>query len=566
MRDKLLSLSKIPDITFKSTGKLYQASINAEQRMFHNVKNDDGELMKWRAVQAAVGCGKTAMATIEVIRHCYSFRNNFGFIVRESLPQQQISSIPDFEEVCPSWMILRWNSQDKVMRILNKHGHEWLKSGKSKGMGPTKRFQYIKEIGGYSTIVFTSFQGTTKALRKWRSSNIGFVFIDQAEEANEKVQKAFARRLRRENSARQAWFIANFLEEEPPEEGWLWRFFCDESPEKRKNHWYFDKMPTVGNKANLTDDYFEGIENTHSKDEIAQYLEGDRSQMKMTLSVFSEMSRQDHVIPHKEPESHWLKGVGMDTGINNPTAFVEVAFLPTGDVYVYNEFEQTDKILSDLATQLYMLKTPQHVHWQIDATANNRNQVTGTSLREELASFGFPFELAPREVGPGVMKMKEYLRVDPKHQNPFTGIKGAPRLYISERCVRLWSSMSLFRVDENKTHTTKQNQTEKFRQYKDHLTDALRFILAGVLMPLGMKDGKAPKLPVEQPSYPDGIPGTTVAKNPVQIPAYLAKIHGETPGTFNFASVMAVAKQPVRRASQPSRPRTQYWSGRGVVG
>ena len=553
----LLSIDEMPDITFKSTGKRYQDTINDEQDLFAGID------MKFRAVQAAIGSGKTAMATIEALRHCYSYRNNFGFLVRESLPQQDISSIPDFEEVCPSWMILRWNAQDKVMRVLNQFGHEWMKTGAAKGLGPTKRFAKIKEMGGYSTIVFTSFQGTTKALRKWRSSNLGWYFIDQAEEANENIYKALNRRMRRENSARQAWFVANFLEEEPPEEGWLWRFFCEESPEHRRNHWYFDKMPTVANQANLTEDYIEAIKDTHSEDEVSQYLEGDRSKMKMTLAVFN-LSRSDHIVEHKEPESTWVKGIGMDTGINNPTAFVEMAILPTGDVYIYNEYEAPDKIVSELATQLHIARTPQHVHWWIDATANNRNQVTGTSVREELVMYGFPFELAQREVGPGIMKMKEYFKIDPHHSNPFTGVKGAPRCYISERCVKLWNSLSLFRVDENKTHTTKQNQTEKFRQYKDHLTDATRFIFAGALPPLKMKDGKIQLLPSQQhKTYPDGIPGTNVVDNRVRIP--MPNIHGEQPGTFNFASVMAQAKQPVTRSQKPQR-RTQYWSGRGVVG
>ena len=106
-------------------------------------------------------------------------------------------------------------------------------------------------------------------------------------------------------------------------------------------------------------------------------------------------------------------------------------------------------------------------------------------------------------------------------------------------------------------------------RYKDHLTDAVRFFFAGALPPLKMKDGKAIIFPQMHPTYPDGIPGTNVVKNPIQIPNLPRNVYQHKEGhdemSFNFAPVLAIAKKPVVRDTPPPR-KTNYWPGRGVVG
>ena len=112
----------------------------------------------------------------------------------------------------------------------------------------------------------------------------------------------------------------------------------------------------------------------------------------------------------------------------------------------------------------------------------------------------------------------------------------------------------LYRFDENKTHTVFVNEPEKFRKWKDHLVDALRFIIAGATLPVGSKQ--------EMPTYtPAGAPHKT--EGPI------TQLQYNTQGHLDFSQVMRFAKEPVQQ--QPSQkgavsqPRKTSWSrGRTV--
>ena len=540
-----------PEIRFKKTGLIYQESITEKQKVFHNRED------KFRAVQAMIGAGKSAMATIESFKHSWFYRSNFGFIIRKSIPQANISAIPDLMDVCPRWMIVSWNKTDKCLELLNQYGYEFLQNGGSE-MRKGERYDWLQEIGGTSMIVFTSFEGTVEALEKWASSNLGWYFIDQAEQTmSDDIYVKLNERMRRMPSARQAWFIANFSRDIPQQEGWLWRFFSEESPEHRENHWYSDDMPTDANKANLPPDYKATLKQTMHPDDYARLVSGDKDKMKMSKSVYSELSDDIHFIPHQDPPPHWYRGIGLDPGLSNPTAFVEVAFSPNGDVYVYNEYEEKNRAVSDESMVLRNLITPQHIFYFMDGIDGlKRNKVTMTSLQAEYIAHGIPFALAPREVLPGVQRIKEYLKFDEKRIHPFTGKMGAPRMLISQRCVKLRRALMMYRFDERKTHTVFENEPEKFRKYQDHLPDALRFIVSGATLPIGVNQ--------EMPSY-------SAAGAPQKTDGPITQLQYNAQGQLDFSHVMRAAKAPVPTetkrkpySSGVSRPRQTSYS-RGIT-
>jgi len=538
-------LVPFPRIRFRTTGLIYDERITVEQREFHE------NVSKYRAVQAAIGSGKSAMGTIEALRHCWYYRANFGFIIRKTMPQANISSIPDLLDIAPRWMILNWNKQDKLLEVINQYGHLYMLE---RGQYRKKRdyMEGLEEVGGISKIVFTSFEGTVEALNKWESANLGWYMIDQAEWANADIKKMLDHRLRRVPSARRAWFLANFRRDIPTELSWLWQIFSEESSEYQEDHWYSDRMTTESNSHNTPDDWHASLKKTMTAEEQAHYLTGDTDKMSMTKQVFDELSRETHVMSHRDPPVHWQKGIGLDPGIGNPTAFLEVAFSPAGDIYVYSEWEESGRIVSDISALLLTLKTPQHLYWYIDATAGNVNQVTGTSVLQEFQSFGLPFVLAPRNVGAGVMRIKEYLRFDPHHVNPWTGVRGAPRLLISDRCLGLVEQLMLYRIDERKTHVGNSNETEKFRQWKDHCVDALRFIVMGATQPIGINK----QLPIKRAnmSFPRGIPDT-VARQPD-----IMGVGENGRGVLDFSKVVAQSMVPIKRHTTPRREFFTPWS------
>lgn len=533
-------VKEFPGIRFRTTGKIYEHSITDEQKEFHDCP------ATFRAVQAAIGSGKSAMGTIEALQHSWYYRQNFGFIIRKTMPQAEISAIPDLLDITPRWMIRSWSKQAKTLELLNQYGHDYmLKEGRYRKK--SEQDYRLAEIGGISTIVFTSFEGTQEALNKWESSSIGWYMIDQAEWANEDIYIMLNERMRRQPAQNRAWFLANFRKDIPREMEWLWRIFSEESPDHRPDHWYSDRMTTESNKQNTPDNWHQILKDTLPPEEYARAVLGDKDKMQMTKQVFSEFSDDIHMVDHVDPPVHWTKGIGLDPGIGNPAAFVQVAFSPAGDVYVYDEFEKPNLIASEIAALLMTKRTLQHRFWFMDPTGGNRNQVTGTSVRDEFIAHGLPFVLAkPSNVGAGVMRIKEYMKLDPDHINPFTQVRGSPRLFISRQCTNLRAQLMLYRLDENKTHTALKNQTEKFRQWKDHEVDALRFIMIGATQPLGLIYKNKPGA-----DKVSTLPGTKSAMKPSDILFQPAFDDSNVHAHVDVSRIIAQAMMPIKKPVSP---------------
>ena len=455
-------------------GKIYQESVHDYQLDFHD------DPAKFRAIVGSIASGKSAMGTIEVFQHCWEFRNNFGFILRETMPQNRFSSIRDFKRLCPKFMIRRHNLQDSTITLLNQYGFVFLKEGGHK-LRVREQDDILDEIGGTSMIIFSSFEGTRDALQKWASSTIGFYFVDQAERANEEIYEMLNHRMRLQPSRRQAWFCANWREDVPNESEWLWRLFCEDSEEKRPNHTYREVITKV-NEANVPDDFIESLDYAQSDYKKSVYVSGDKEN-KMSRAVFPDYSPVIHDIPHEDPPSEWVKGIGLDHGLNNPTAFVQVAIVPSGEIYVYDEYEESGSVVSVHAKVLLGCRTHQHLYWSIDPTCKNREPISGCSVIQEYHRWGLPFMAGPRDVMAGINRIRECLRFDESRINPFTKQQGSPALFISQRCVNLRKQLLSYRFEELKTHIGFRNEHEKPRKWNDHLVDALRFIIMYVTIP-----------------------------------------------------------------------------------
>lgn len=456
---------RLPRVVFDN-GKVYTDSIEAPQQRFH----DDPS--KFRCVVGQVGCGKSAMASAEALYHSYCYRNNLGFILMKSMRQMDIAAVRSFKEVCPRRLV--WRESDEHVLLLNYLGVEFMENGGY--LLPKKQQEArLEEIGGLSTIVYTSFEGTRAALKKWASANIGWYMIDQAEESDVKLYKMLLHRLRKDPSARQAWFIANLREDLPLESLWIWKLSSPESPHKLKSHSYME-MHTHMNEKNLPSDFLESLEEGLDETEYAHYVSGDKDKIGMTKAVFTEFSTITNVIKHVDPPDSWEKGIGLDVGLSNPTAFVQVAKLPTGELYVYEEFKEKGEVSSYYAKQIVARRTEKHRLFAIDATAGNRSRVTLTSEIDEYLRWGLPFQPATRDVMAGINRLREYMKFNPGRFNPFTNQPGSSMFFISDRCQELIREIQQYRYDESKS-VGFLNEPERVRDYDNHLVDATRFIV-----------------------------------------------------------------------------------------
>ena len=528
---------ELPVITLRN-GKIYEDSIEPPQRAFHE------DTSKFRAIVGQVGSGKSAAASAEAIYHSYVYRDNVGFILMESEPQMTIAAIPSFKEVCPRKMIWRKNEKDGVFWLINRFGRKYLKTV---GKGKPKKVQeaHLEEIGGLSLVVFTSFQGTVKALRKWASGSVGWYMIDQAEMAGSpRIYKALNERLRRDPSGRQAWFVANLREDIPIESDWLWQRFHPESPHQLKWHSYHE-MRTHDNIENIPDDFIEGMEITFEDDEYARMVSGDTDKFGMSKAAFPDFSLITNVIPHVDPPSSWVKGFGLDVGLNNPTAFVEMARLPDGSLYVFGEYEVSEGVASEHAREILSRRKPEHLYFAIDATAYNRSAIDKRKIVDEYLRFQLPFQPAVRDVVAGVNRMREYMKFRQDKKNPFTDQMGSPMFFVSNRCQRTIAQLQKYRGEEAKTHIGFSNAPEKFRKWDDHLVDATRFITMFMSIP--------------QNASSDVSPIETKAINPDVKQNPLLDVHGNLDLTSVYAEALKPAASPV---SSPPRRFTSPWAGR----
>ena len=452
---------------------LYQESMNPVQEAFHADSN------KFRWLGGGVGGGKSVAALVEVIKQSWMYRDNYGFILRETFPEIRLSAFKDFFTVCPRWLIYDENRQEHWIDILNRVGYDFMVNG---GASVKKREQResLKRIKGLSRIEFISFEGTQRGETKFRSANIGWYLIEQAESCYPAVYNALNQRMRRKPSGRKGIFVSN-----PDGRDWLWQFFHPNSADRRKNHAYFPVK--LQDNPTLPDDYHETLKDTYTAEEYEKMVMGSHDVA--TGAVYPELSRNIHVVEHFEPPREWDRGIGLDHGLNNATAFVLGAKFPSPyeGVYIYREYEEKDRVVSEHANVILRLLTSSFRCFSIDQETHKQSAIDRNTVLNEYNALGIPFISCSRDIVAGVNRVKEYLAYDPVLTHPLTGLMGAPRLLISERCPNLIRRLGEYKKEEQKTGRGRQDPPEKFQSYNMHLPDALRYLLLPFTFPLTSK-------------------------------------------------------------------------------
>ena len=450
---------------------LYQQSMNPVQRAFHECET------KFRWLGGGVGGGKSVAALVEVLWQSWQYKDNYGFILRKTLPEINRSAHKDFYTVCPHWMIYEENKNEHWIDVLNHVGNDFMRQG-GKHMAKRKQQSELKRVKGLSRIEFMSFEGTLAGETKFRSSNIGWYFIEQAESAYLDIYDALNERMRRKPAGRKAIFVSN-----PDGHNWLWRIFHPDSPDVRKNHTYFPIE--LADNPTLPADYHETLKATYDADKYEKMVLGSHDIA--SGSVFPELSRYTNMIQHFEPPSDWVKGIALDPGVRNPTAFLLSAYLPPPyeGIYFYHEYQEAEKVVSQHVAEIKKHITPQFHYYEIDPESKKREGQFFSTIIGAYNAHGIPFRAASNDVMAGVNRIKEYLAYDPLLIHPVRKEKGSPRLLISDRCPRLMSQLHECRFEEQKTMRGHADPPERVVTKNLHLVDCLRYeILAGGTPPL----------------------------------------------------------------------------------
>lgn len=462
--------SSFPDIILDN-GKDYFENINPVQAAFHA----DDTQFRWLA--GAVNSGKSISGSVEAFWQSWCFPGNRGWILRQTYEEIDSTVLPDLYQVLPDWVIFQHNQNKHWIDIVNFWGIDhWLKYRKETKHALMR--QELERMGGLSRIRFRSFESTFHGERKLRGTGIGWFFVDQAEESVEGLHKELLRRNRHQPSSNRGWYVSN-----PDGHDWLWQAFAPESGMAKARHKMF-AIQTKDNERNLPPNYEENLRETHTDDEYEQMVMGNFDIA--TGAIFTEFSPGIHVIPHVEPPDEWVKGVGLDPGLNNPTGIMLCARLPSGDIYWYHEWQQKEHLVSQEARVLHDMLGTQHKFRVIDHSCVNRNKATGLSLLDEYNRHGLTFMPSDKDVVAGLNRMKEYMAFDPEKINPFTSQKGSPRWFVSDRCILFIEQLLAYRKEELATQRGRKNVPEKPHKYNDHLIDAARYVMVKMTHPLSV--------------------------------------------------------------------------------
>lgn len=201
--------------------------------------------------------------------------------------------------------------------------------------------------------------------------------------------------------------------------------------------------------------------------------------------VFPELSEKLHNLDHyfdtsdDEQWSQFTKGLKLIGGFDHATTGISTYGMCGVDVdenlFGLEEYYQADRLISEHAQAIKQLKRGYHPpDYQIidpsteAKTLQNKDEMF--SVQDAYRREGLLFISAHRaSIGVGLDLLKEYLKVDPLHRNPFTQAKGSPRMFISRRrCPNLWAEMSELQCQNDNGRITYIG--------RDHATDWLRYI------------------------------------------------------------------------------------------
>jgi len=185
--------------------------------------------------------------------------------------------------------------------------------------------------------------------------------------------------------------------------------------------------------------------------------------------LFSTKPGTDH---HVRIQRWWTHYRSIDPGLANPTACVWAAVDPEGDIYIYDEYEERDLLVKDHAVNIRSRTKHPVLTTYIDPAGHNRNPETGRSVQDSYAEYGIYTTPGDNDFDYGYQKVAEYLQAtledSPTH----------PKVYVAEHCVGLIRGLHQYEWDTPAQTQKEKNLPDRPKKYKDHLVDALRYLLS----------------------------------------------------------------------------------------
>lgn len=390
-----------------------------------------------------VGSGKTMIGCATTICLAVLYPGDY-LVCRLFNPELKLTTYKAFLEICPPELIVEHRVADQIIRL------------RSQG-------------GKISNVIFRGLEEPDKH----RSLNLNAAYIDEMSQVSEEAFTLLQSRLRGKH-VRKIYGTTN-----PNGHSWLYRYFVKKewANEAAKRQFFQISAPSTEN-FHLPDGYVEGMLTTWSDERIKREVMG--SWDAFAGQIYTEFDRAVHVIkPFRIPDE-WTKFIGADHGYRNPAAFLWLACDYDGNLYVYREFYQSEWHIDEIVkgnkrqgmegrgiVELSRGEKVESIYIDPSTKADRGKDSDFLTYTENLP-LGWGLVPANNEVGTGIDRVKQYLRVNPQ--------TGKPRLYIFDTCTHLTEELSQYRYEElspgqEATKNTKESPVKK----DDHACDALRY-------------------------------------------------------------------------------------------
>jgi len=403
-------------------------------------------IAKFTCYSGGFGAGKTLAGCLRALLLSQQ-PNNFGLIGRFSYPELRDTTRRTFFEICPP------EYYDEA------HGGQWKPSE-----------NHLKLVNG-SEIIFRHLDNVSEA--ELKSLNLGWFFIDQAEEIGEGVFQILQSRLRLNTVSNRFGFLAC-----NPEPGtWIDKRFRKPITENKPDPDYQIIDSSSYDNPFLPADYIPTLLASYPEEMVKRYIEGRWDVFEN--QIYPEYERKVHVIDPFTIPKGWERIVAVDHGMVNPTAAIFGAIDFDGNVFIYDEY-YSPGVVSVHAKEILRKTEGQEISfWLIDpSTAAKTREKDGMpwSVLEEYEDYGLYFTPANNEKLAGINRVKEFLKPLDTRKHHVTRETPGPRLYIFKNCVNLCMEFPQYQWRKMRG-LAQRNSPEQARDFNDHAVDALRYLI-----------------------------------------------------------------------------------------
>ena len=384
-----------------------------------------------------IGNGKTFAGIAKALMRVINPDNppQLGMIARQTYPELRDSTQRTFFELC------------HLMGMLPEVHYEY-----------RKQENRVKFVNGHE-IIFRSLDDPAKLL----SINLGWFYIDQAEEVSEEVFLTLLGRLRAVADP-QCWITGN-----PLGHNWIWhRFIHDPVPGN-----IIFNAKTEENIHNLPEGYVDSLKNNYNEIWINRYLYGSWDAFEG--QIYPDFEPSIHVKNHFTVAPEWRRFIGIDHGRTNPTAVLWGAVDQDDILYIYREHYEAGQDVDYHARAIQAhLNEGRYETYVIDPSTGAGKKDDPETIGNRYRQLKIPVINANNDVQGGIDKVTEYF----KHG----------KIFIHKSCENLIRELINYQWEQPSASRIELNQPERPLKKDDHSCDALKYLVGEVVASNAKKD------------------------------------------------------------------------------